>query len=318
MNDVSQLILDTLDQMHQVCLGIALIIILLSVYRNYTQFGENLGVRYVAGVMFSILLIALFPLTAEYLFQAMLRWGRQTGEQVEAVMNVLLNVEAEGSWLDSVAVAIASFFYKGAITLGGFFRDLMILVCGGLFLILKTLSPIFIAMLTVPETKSVSVNFLLMTFGFIMTPLCLVFGDLTSVWVAAQVWEHTGMAAAAAAASGGGGTLMALAASPPGTVAVAAGCLGALVSFALSYVFLCIVMYIGIPWSCISLFRGGGIGNALAMSLNTTANAMSATVGNMKSGGRFGTAAAKSIDEKFHRQNAAGKNEACNWADNAK
>ena len=28
---------------------------------------------------------------------------------------------------------------------------------------------------------------------------------------------------------------------------------------------LCVVMYVGIPWACISLFRGAGIGNALAM-----------------------------------------------------
>jgi hypothetical protein len=33
-------------------------------------------------------------------------------------------------------------------------------------------------------------------------------------------------------------------------------------------------MYVGIPWACLSLFRGAGIGNALAMSLNTAANIM--------------------------------------------
>ena len=58
-------------------------------------------------------------------------------------------------------------------------------------------------------------------------------------------------------------------------VVIAAGAIGALVAFALIFLLLCIVMYVGIPWACISLFRGAGIGNALAMSLSTAANVMS-------------------------------------------
>ena len=91
------------------------------------------------------------------------------------------------------------------------------------------------------------------------------------IWVAAQMWEQTGMLAAVTAATGSlaggavGGSLTVLASSPPGAITVAAGAAGALIAFVCVFVLLCVVMYVGIPWACISLFRGAGIGNALAM-----------------------------------------------------
>ena len=41
--NVNQVILDTLDRMHNICICFALLLIFLSVYRNYQQFGEYLG-----------------------------------------------------------------------------------------------------------------------------------------------------------------------------------------------------------------------------------------------------------------------------------
>ncbi len=277
--NVNQVILDTLAQMHNVCICFALLLIFLSVYRNYQQFGEFLGLKYLAGVLLAIVLIAVFPAMADRLFKGMLAWGLDAGRRVEETVKVMLSVEVDGSWYEAVVVGIANLAYRGGIWIGKCVRDLMILICCGLFLILKTLSPIFIAMLTVPETKSIGVNFLTMTFGFVMMPLCMIFGDLTMVWTICQLWEHTGMAMAAGAALGASGavagSLAVLAASPPGAIVVAAGAIGALVAFACVFVLLCIAMYIGIPWACISLFRGGGIGNALAMTLNTASNVMS-------------------------------------------
>ena len=277
--NVNQVILDTLDQMHNVCICFALLLIFLSVYRNYQQFGEYLGIKYLAGVLLAVLLIAVFPAMADKLFKGMLSWGLDAGRRVEESVKVMLSVEVDGSWYEAVVVGIANLTYRGGIWIGKCVRDLMILVICGLFLILKTLSPIFIAMLTVPETKSIGVNFLTMTFGFVMAPLCMVFGDLTMVWTVCQLWEHTGMAAAASTAVGASGAtagaLAILSSSPPGVIVVAAGAVGALVSFSCVFVLLCIAMYVGIPWACISLFRGGGIGNALAMSLNTVSNVMS-------------------------------------------
>ncbi|GEM_PF-3346672 len=277
--NVNQVILDTLDRMHNICICFALLLIFLSVYRNYQQFGEYLGVKYLAGVLLAVVLIAVFPAMADKLFKGMLSWGLDAGRRVEESVKVMLSVEVDGSWYEAVVVGIANLTYRGGIWIGKCIRDLMILVICGLFLILKTLSPIFIAMLTVPETKSIGVNFLTMTFGFVVSPLCMIFGDLTMIWTICQLWEHTGMAAAAGAAVGASGatagTLAVLAASPPGAIVVAAGAIGALVAFACVFTLLCVVMYVGIPWACISLFRGAGIGNALALSLNTASNVMS-------------------------------------------
>ena len=41
--NISQTILDTLDRMHHICLGFALLLIFLSIYRNFQQFGEFLA-----------------------------------------------------------------------------------------------------------------------------------------------------------------------------------------------------------------------------------------------------------------------------------
>ena len=226
--NVNQVILSTLDQMHNVCLCFALLLIFLSVYRNYQQFGEFLGLKYLVGVLLALVLIVLFPVMADRLFKGMLAWGLEAGRRVEETVKVMLSVEVDGSWYEAVVVGIANLFYRGGIWIGKCIRDLMILVLCGLFLVLKTLSPIFIAMLTVPETKSIGVNFLTMTFGFVMAPLCMVFGDLTMVWTVCQIWEHTGMAAAAAGAVGVSGaasaSLAILAASPPGASAAGRRC----------------------------------------------------------------------------------------------
>mgnify|MGYP000938523542 CR=1 FL=1 len=277
-NNITQVILSALDTMYLACMGFAFLIILLSIYRNYTQFGEYFGLKYMVAVLLTIVFIIVFPKTADYLFKAMLEWSRDAGKRVEEIIKILLSIQANGGFLDAVVTGIANLFYNCAVWLGSFIRDIMVLVLCGIFLIMKTLSPVFIAFLTVPETKSIAVNFLTMAFGLIMMPLCMLFGDLCLVWVICQVWEHFGLASAAAAgigtAGGAGGALAVLAANPPGMIIVAAGVVGALFAFGCVFTLLCIIMYVGIPWACLSLFRGAGIGNALVMSLNTAANIM--------------------------------------------
>lgn len=302
LRNIMQVMLETLDRMYMVCMVFAFLIILLSIYRNYSQFGEFFGLKYMVAMLLTIVLLALFPTVSDYLFKGMLQWGRQTTGKVEAIMETLLAVEVDGSWYDSLIAGIGNMVYKSGIWLGKAIREIMIVVLCGLFIILKTLSPIFIAMMAVPELKSIGINFLTLVFGFIMAPLCMLFGDLTMIWVASQMWEQTGMLAAAGAAgasvAGGAGAaaLTSLAASPPGAIVIATGALGALVSFACIFLLLCIVMYIGIPWACLSLFRGAGIGNALAMSLNTASNVM-AVVKNSQAAGKASTGGVSTISK---------------------
>lgn len=310
LQNIMQVMVDILDKMHMVCLAFALLLILLSVYRQYSQFGEFLGLKYMAGVLLTIVLIGLFPEVSDYLFRAMLKWGRQVTAEAEAVMKVLFDIEIDGAWYDSIVVGISSVMYKGGIWIGRFIREIMVIVLCGLFLILKTLSPIFIAMLAVPETKSVAINFLTVAFGLVMTPLCMLFGDLTMIWVAAQMWEQTGMLVAVTAATGSlaggavGGSLTVLASSPPGAITVAAGAAGALIAFVCVFVLLCVVMYVGIPWACISLFRGAGIGNALAMSLNTASNVM-AVVRTGQTAARSAPGGLGTVSKALHAKGAA-------------
>lgn len=101
-----QVMLETLDRMYMVCMVFAFLIILLSIYRNYSQFGEFFGLKYMVAMLLTIVLLALFPTVSDYLFKGMLQWGRQTTGKVEAIMETLLAVEVDGSWYDSFIAGI--------------------------------------------------------------------------------------------------------------------------------------------------------------------------------------------------------------------
>ena len=57
-----------------------------------------------------------------------------------------------------------------------------------------------------------------------------------------------------------------------------------------------------IPWACSSLFRGGGIGNALAMTLNTASNVMAIT----KAGQSTEKGLSKDVSEMLKRGSGGG------------
>ena len=46
-----QVMLETLDRMYMVCMVFAFLIILLSIYRNYSQFGEFFGLKYMVAML---------------------------------------------------------------------------------------------------------------------------------------------------------------------------------------------------------------------------------------------------------------------------
>jgi len=86
---------------------------------------------------------------------------------------------------------------------------------------------------------------------------------------------------------------------------VVAGAAGALFSFVCVFVLLCIVMYVGIPWACIALFRGSGIGNAMAMTLNTASNIMSVSKAGQGMGKNFGKSVSDSISRATDKNKGA-------------
>lgn len=124
--NVNQVMLEVLDQMYLACAGIAVLILFLSVYRNYREFGEYLGIRYLIGLLLTVVLLLLFPQMADYLFKGMLNWGRDAGKRVEEIIELLKKVEVEGGWLSAMITGIANLCYQGAIGVGGFLRDIMI------------------------------------------------------------------------------------------------------------------------------------------------------------------------------------------------
>ena len=74
LRNIMQVMLETLDRMYMVCMVFAFLIILLSIYRNYSQFGEFFGLKYMVAMLLTIVLLALFPTVSDYLFKVMLPW----------------------------------------------------------------------------------------------------------------------------------------------------------------------------------------------------------------------------------------------------
>ena len=75
LRNIMQVMLENLDRMYMVCMVFAFLIILLSIYRNYSQFGEFFGLKYMVAMLLTIVLLALFPTVSDYLFKGMLQHG---------------------------------------------------------------------------------------------------------------------------------------------------------------------------------------------------------------------------------------------------
>lgn len=52
--DVKIIISKGLTDVHNFCMGFALCLIILAIIRNYNQFGENMGIKFIASVLISI------------------------------------------------------------------------------------------------------------------------------------------------------------------------------------------------------------------------------------------------------------------------
>lgn len=285
-DSIADVINKTVDDLHSVFLLIAFVIIIISIVRNYQQLGDCFGLKYLIVLGFVILLMLWFPKMSTALLLGTKNWGTEESKQVVERMDILMGFKLEeGGWVESLKAMGPWLFFKGAAIIGKFVREVFLVFLGGAFIVLRTLSPIFIAMLAVPETKSIGVNMLMITVAIILSPITIVFGDLLLLWCADSMWITSGAGTAIAAGAVGKVTLSALAAGAT-VPTVAVGSAIAFGAFGGAYLLLIIVAYIGVPWAIMSLFRGGGIGNPLAMTLNTASNVL--TMSKMGAGGGSG------------------------------
>lgn len=279
---IEQALLTTLDWAHILCVSFALLIFFLSLARRYQEFGTDMGVKYTAGVMAVFLLICFFPSIAGYMFSAMIEWGRERSQELDKAFLALKGftfMASDGGWLDvgnKIVFGAFNPIYSGITGMGYFIKQAVIIFVCGAFLVYSTLSPIFLASLLVPEMKSMGVNLLCTTFGFVMMPMCLLFGDMIVVWALSYSWGELCANLAFGTATGAGALAAAtplLAVSAPAfAVAIPITVLGGISAFLGLLIVLCFIIYIGIPCAVMSLFKGGAIGNAMAIGMGVGSN----------------------------------------------
>lgn len=305
---IAQVITSTCHDLRMVCMSIAFLFFIFSIYKNYQEFGNFVGIKYLATLFFLFFLLIWFPKISTSLFLGTKAWGVKESKLVIERMDVLMGFQLqEGGYIESTFAAIPWLFFKGSASLGLYVRELFILFLGGSFVVLNTLSPLFIGMLAVPETKSIGINWLMITFSIILSPITIIFGDLLLLWVADYMWACAGVTLIPAA--GGAAKVVSMAALAAGgvaglpVVAIATAALAG--AFAMVYLLLIVVAYIGVPWAIMSLFRGGGIGNPLAMTLNTASNIMTMSRA-AQSGGQKGNMAAGKIGRALRGMRGGG------------
>ena len=82
-NSIQNLISEAMSSIHTFALGIALCILLYAVARNYFQFGDHGGVRFIAALLVTVVMIFSFPKICDSVQQATENYSQGTAETIE-------------------------------------------------------------------------------------------------------------------------------------------------------------------------------------------------------------------------------------------
>lgn len=271
-NSIQTLISEAMSSIHYFALGISLCILLYAVTRNYVQFGDHGGVRFVAALLVTIVMIFAFPKICDSIQKATEDYSQGTAETIENMTCFLteqkVNAGNNGanekmsiaqkiahlpeSIMHSIQAAMCNIFYVNGIWLGKSIRDIVYFIFKCLYNGALCLTPIFFGALLIPETRQLGVNFITSCFGLTLMPLCFLFGDLCNIWLVDHMWSSLGL--------GNGGTFWTVARSgaafvnPVGTVL-------SYIAFGIIYALLAAVVYIVLPFLYMKLFRSGSPGS---------------------------------------------------------
>lgn len=287
-SSVQQLISTTMTSIHYFALAIALCIFLLAIVRQYTQFAEHMGVRFIGSLLVVLVMIFSFPkicdavqnatysysqgtsMTMENMFCWLTEQKPNAGKnntQNQSVMKKLAHLPE--SILHSIQAAMCNIFYVNGIYLGKGIRDIVYFIFKCLYNGALCLTPIFFAAMLIPETKHLGVNFIVTCIGMALMPLCFLFGDLCNIWLAEHMWATLGL--------GSGGTFWTMARTgqamlnPIGTV------LG-YIAFGIFYALLAAIVYIVLPFLYMKLFRSGTPGSPAGLIASMIGKAVNTAI----------------------------------------
>ena len=286
--NVQQLIATAISSIHYFALTVSLCIFLLAIVRNYTQFGEHIGVRFIGSLLVVLVMIFSFPKICDAVQNATYSYSQGTSTTMENMFCWLTEQKPNAgkdpsekqslaqkiahfpeSMLHAVQAAMCNIFYVNGIFLGKTIRDIVYFIFKCLYNGALCLTPIFFAAMLIPETKHIGVNFIVTTVGIALMPLCFLFGDLCNIWLAEHMWNVLGL--------GSNGTFWTLARSGQALSAPVGTVLG-YVGFGIAYALIAGVVYVVLPFLYMKLFRTGSPGSPVGLMATAIGKAVNAAV----------------------------------------
>ena len=286
--NVQQLIATAMSSIHYFALTVSLCIFLLAIVRNYTQFGEHVGVRFIGSLLVALVMIFSFPKICDAVQNATYSYSQGTSTTMENMFCWLTEQKPNAgkdpsekqslaqkiahfpeSMLHAVQAAMCNIFYVNGIFLGKTIRDIVYFIFKCLYNGALCLTPIFFAAMLIPETKHIGVNFIVTTVGIALMPLCFLFGDLCNIWLAEHMWNVLGL--------GSNGTFWTLARSGQALSAPVGTVLG-YIGFGIAYALIAGVVYVVLPFLYMKLFRTGSPGSPVGLMAAAIGKAFNAAV----------------------------------------
>ena len=286
--NVQQLIATAMSSIHYFALTVSLCIFLLAIVRNYTQFGEHVGVRFIGSLLVALVMIFSFPKICDAVQNATYSYSQGTSMTMENMFCWLTEQKPNAgkdpsekqslaqkiahfpeSMLHAVQAAMCNIFYVNGIFLGKTIRDIVYFIFKCLYNGALCLTPIFFAAMLIPETKHIGVNFIVTTVGIALMPLCFLFGDLCNIWLAEHMWNVLGL--------GSNGTFWTLARSGQALSAPVGTVLG-YIGFGIAYALIAGVVYVVLPFLYMKLFRTGSPGSPVGLMAMAVGKAFNAAV----------------------------------------
>ena len=286
--NVQQLIATAMSSIHYFALTVSLCIFLLAIVRNYTQFGEHIGVRFIGSLLVVLVMIFSFPKICDAVQNATYSYSQGTSTTMENMFCWLTEQKPNAgkdpsekqslaqkiahfpeSMLHAVQAAMCNIFYVNGIFLGKTIRDIVYFIFKCLYNGALCLTPIFFAAMLIPETKHIGVNFIVTTVGIALMPLCFLFGDLCNIWLAEHMWNVLGL--------GSNGTFWTLARSGQALSAPVGTVLG-YIGFGIAYALIAGVVYVVLPFLYMKLFRTGSPGSPVGLMATAIGKAVNAAV----------------------------------------
>ena len=286
--NVQQLIAAAMLSIHYFALTVSLCIFLLAIVRNYTQFGEHIGVRFIGSLLVVLVMIFSFPRICDAIQKATYSYSQGTSTTIENMFCWLTEqkpnagkdpsekqslaqkiVHFPESMLHAIQAAMCNIFYVNGIFLGKTIRDIVYFIFKCLYNGALCLTPIFFAAMLIPETKHIGVNFIVTTTGIALMPLCFLFGDLCNIWLAEHMWNVLGL--------GNNGMFWTLARSGQALAAPVGTVLG-YIGFGIAYALIAAVVYVVLPFLYMKLFRTGSPGSPVGLIAGAIGKAVNAAI----------------------------------------